>query len=96
MNERDLFSAGIRIVGLLSFGRGFLDLISVLSVQLGLSTTSVLSDDYYRTLRLGLVYLVVGLYLMRGAKVLIKFAFPTKPILSENLTNAEDLSAPQD
>ncbi|HEY0428517.1 MAG TPA: hypothetical protein VGC76_12110 [Pyrinomonadaceae bacterium] len=96
MDEKVLFSAGIRIVGLLSFGRGFLDLLSVIFIELGLSSASVVTDSYFTTLKLGLLYLLIGLYLMRGAKLLVRFAFPGNAPSNENLPDEEDFSAPPD
>ena len=58
-------------------------------IALNLSTTSVVSDSYYNTLRLGFIYFFVGLYLLRGAPLLINYAFPNKQNEVENKDTKE-------
>ncbi len=91
-NGKDLFGVGIRVVGLLSFGRGFVDLLFVLLFLFGLSNSSVNASFPIANLVDGLFYLLSGIYLMRGAPILINFAYPEDLKESEI---EEDLSIPQ-
>lgn len=84
INGKELFGAGIRIVGLLSFGRGFVDLLYVLLFSFGLTKSSVNADFPYADFVYGLFYALGGLYLLRGAPVLINFAY------SKNLDEPEN------
>ena len=79
MNAKDWFSVGVRIVGLLSFGRGLGDIINFVEIVIGIIYSSVVSGSHANTLVLGLFYLLGGLYLMRGAPAIINFAFPNRP-----------------
>ena len=90
MDEQNLFSAGIKIIGFLSFGRGFLDLVSVIMIQLNISSISVMSDSYYSTLRMGLIYLLAGLFVMRFSLFFVSYAFPSKSIINENQDNEDE------
>ena len=80
MDAKELFSAAVRVVGLLSVGRGFNDLLFVffyiLNVKLG--DTSVLAKTPGADFVYGTVFFVVGLYLLRGAPMIVNFAFPLK------------------
>ena len=76
MDAKELFSAAVRVVGLLSFGRGFFDLVYVLLLNLGLWDASVVTDKYNANLIYGLMYFLIGLYLLRGARLVVNFAFP--------------------
>lgn len=78
MNSVKLFEAAVKVVGLLSFGRGVGDLISVASIVLNITTTSVTSNDYYNTLKWGLIYICIGLFLLRATSVVVNFAYPRK------------------
>lgn len=78
MNEKDFFSVAIRVVGLLSFGRGFNDLLYVVVRELGITDSSVAASKVDGNLLYGLVYFFGGLYLLRGAKLVVDFAFPLK------------------
>jgi hypothetical protein len=96
MNEtkgRDLFGAGIRVIGLLSFGRGFFDLLYILLFLLGLTNSSVTANFPSVSLADGLFYFLSGIYLLRGAPILVNFAYPKSLKESEI---EEDLSTSQD
>jgi hypothetical protein len=76
MDALELFSAGIRILGLLSAGRGIIDLLYTAMASLDLTSRSVTATPPYVDFVYGLFYLLMGLYLIRGAPWLIDFAFP--------------------
>jgi hypothetical protein len=76
MNEKDFFSVSMRVIGLLSFGRGFNDLLYVVVRELGITDSSVTASKVDGNLLYGLVYFFGGLYLLRGAKFVVDFAFP--------------------
>lgn len=83
MDAKDLFSVAVRVLGLLSFGRGCSDLVLDVFIILNLASVSVISDGYYTTLRWGLIYFFVGLYLLRGAPLIVNFAFPNRKTETE-------------
>jgi hypothetical protein len=76
MDALELFSAGIRILGLLSAGRGIIDLLYTAMASLDLTSRSVTAIPPYVDFVYGMFYLLMGLYLIRGAPWLIDFAFP--------------------
>ncbi|MGH9819311.1 MAG: hypothetical protein ACRD43_04005 [Pyrinomonadaceae bacterium] len=77
MEAINLFSAGVRILGLLSAGRGIGDLLYATLVSLNLTTRSVTDTTVsYTEFVYGIFYLLVGLYLLRGAPWVMDFAFP--------------------
>lgn len=78
MNAKDWFSVAIRVIGLLSFGRGFNDLLYVIVRELGITDSSITASKVDGNLLYGIVYFFGGLYLLRGAKLLVDFAFPGK------------------
>ena len=83
MNARDLFSVALRVIGLLSFGRGFNDLLYVLVRELGITDSSVAASKVDGNLLYGLVFFFGGLYLLRGAKLVVDFAFPNQDELGD-------------
>ena len=76
MNAKEMFSVALRVIGLLSFGRGFNDLLYVIVRELGITDSSVTASKVDGNLLYGLVYFFGGLYLLRGAKLVVDFAFP--------------------
>ena len=81
-NGRDLFGAGVRILGLLAIARGFGDLIFVSVVLSGLSTPSSVGS-FISDCVLGLFYLIGGLFLLRFAPLLVRFSYPKENDNSE-------------
>ena len=79
MNAFELFSAAIRVIGLLSAGRGVYDLIYAALDALNLTGRSVSADIPFQDFVFGIFYLLMGLYLLRGAPWLVDFAFPIEP-----------------
>jgi hypothetical protein len=75
MNAKDYFSLALRVIGFLTLAHGLRDLLDYGLMLLGYTSThSALA--YY--LILGLLYSGVGLYLLRGAPLIVKFAYPQK------------------
>ena len=80
MDAINLFSAGMRILGLLSAGRGLSDLLYATLVSLNLTSRSVTDTTVsYTEFVYGIFYLLMGLYLLRGAPWIMEFAFPYDP-----------------
>jgi hypothetical protein len=76
MNAFELFSAAIRVIGLLSAGRGVYDLLYAALDALNLTGRSVSADIPFQDFVFGIFYLLMGLYLLRGAPWVVDFAFP--------------------
>lgn len=88
MDAFNLFSAGIRIIGLLSAGRGIGDLLYATLVSLNLTARSVTDTTVsYTEFVYGIFYLLLGLYLLRGAPWVVDFAFPYDQ--SENVDSSD-------
>ena len=66
MNAFELFSAAIRVIGLLSAGCGVYDLIYAALDALSLTGRSVSADIPFQDFVFGIFYLLMGLYLLRG------------------------------
>ena len=94
MDTINLFSAGVRILGLLSAGRGIGDLLYATLVSLDLTTRSVTDTTVsYTEFVYGVFYLLLGLYLLRGAPWVMEFAFPYDPgkdESSDDTANSDD------
>ena len=73
MKSQDYFSLGLRIIGVFTLAHGLRDLVDFGLMLLGYTGTRS-SFAYY--LILGLLYSVVGLYLLRGAPLIVNFAYP--------------------
>ena len=78
MNTKDVFSVGLRIVGLLSIGRCISDLAFVGTYLIGSDNISVTAKFPGTDFIIGVSYLLAGLYLVRGAPMIVNFAFPNK------------------
>jgi hypothetical protein len=76
MDAKVLFSVAIRVFGLLALARGAYDLIFVIAFSLGQGDFSVDAKYPGFDMVLGILYSVVGLYLVRGGSHLMAFAFP--------------------
>ncbi len=76
MNAEELFEVAVKVIGLLSLGRGVGDLVSVISIALSQTTTSVTSNDYFTTLKWGIIYTCMGFFLIRATSFVVNFAFP--------------------
>ena len=88
MDAKAWFSVAVRVVGLLSLGRGVVDLVGFAFAVFGLAIqSSVVADLPTNNVTYGLLYLILGLYLVRGAEWLVNFAFPEK-----REDNGEDVS----
>ena len=82
MEAKDYFSLALRIIGFLTLAHGLRDLVDFALLLLNYTSTHS-SLGYY--LILGLLYSVVGVYLLRGAPLIVRFAYPTREITaSEN------------
>jgi hypothetical protein len=90
METEVLFSAAIRVVGLMSFGRGFLDLVYVVLLMTGVRDSSVTDVGLPPNLYYGSFYFLAGLYLIRGAPFLMRFAFPKEPNNSGSTEREDD------
>jgi len=74
MKAKDYFSLALRIIGFLTLAHGLRDLVDFALMLLNYTSTHS-SFGYY--LILGLLYSVVGIYLLRGAPLIVRFAYPT-------------------
>ena len=85
MEPKDYFSLALRIIGFLSLAHGLRDLVDFALMLLNYTSTHS-SFGYY--LILGLLYCVVGVYLLRGASLIVRFAYPPeRTTASENDAN---------
>lgn len=75
MNAKNYFSLALRVIGFLTLAHGLRDLLDYGLILLGYTSTHS-AFAYY--LILGLLYCVVGLYLLRGAPLIVNFAYPYK------------------
>ena len=73
MKSQDYFSLGLRIIGVFTLAHGLRDLVDFGLMLLGYTGTRS-AFAYY--LILGLLYSAVGLYLLRGAPLIVSFAYP--------------------
>ena len=91
MKSKDYFSLALRIIGVLTLAHGLRDLVDFGLMLLGYTGTRS-SFAYY--LILGLLYSVVGLYLLRGAPFVVSFAYPCdREEASENEVDDEPSDA---
>jgi hypothetical protein len=87
MNAKDWFGVAIRIIGLLSTSRGAFDLIYCVMVKLDMAgKSSIAADPPNITMDLvyGFIYLLAGIYLLRGAELVVDYAFPESGSDNEN------------
>jgi len=74
MESKNYFSLALRIIGFLALGHGLRDLVEFALLLLNYTDTHS-SFGYY--LILGSLYSVVGIYLLRGAPLIVRFAYPS-------------------
>lgn len=74
MKAEDWFGVALRLVGLIALLHGLRDLVDHLLYRLGYFSFPETSPRYYVVM--GLAQVFVGLYLLRGAPPLVRFAFP--------------------
>jgi len=86
MRVEEWFALALRIIGVVIFLFGVSFLIDGFLFRLGYFTYPESSPGYY--LIAGLAHGVVGLYLMRGAASIVRFAYP--PEEEENNLDEED------
>ncbi|HVE59080.1 MAG TPA: hypothetical protein VNB22_19815 [Pyrinomonadaceae bacterium] len=93
MDSKEIFSAALRVIGLLSVGRGLSDLLYFFVIYFEFEKQSVTRELPYMELFLGLFYLFAGLYFLRGAPLILAYAFPEKvtKIEQENQNNIENI-----
>ena len=78
MKPKDYFLLALRVIGLLTLAHGLRDLLDYCLILLGYTTTHS-AFAYY--LVLGLAYSLVGLYLLRGARMVVNFAYPDEKVV---------------
>jgi len=76
MKPRELFGVAVRVIGLLAAANGLSHIINSGLGPLGYFTTQRTAYSFY--LIEGIIQLVAGLYLLRGAPFLIRFAYPER------------------
>ena len=77
MGAKDWFTLALRIVGVVLLLYGLRDLVDHMLYQFGYFNWSDVSPRYF--VALGAIQLGAGLYLVRGAPLLARFAFPETP-----------------
>ena len=83
MEAREIFIAALKVVGLLSIGRGLYDLFYILLYTLNLGDFSVTAKYPTADLIFGVFYLICGLYLLRGGDFIVNFAFPSREVKTQ-------------
>lgn len=78
MNAKDWFGVAVRIIGLLAIAHGLYDLVTFAMISSNILESSLTSDIHYATLYIGLIYFFIGLYFLRGASLLLDFAYPNE------------------
>ncbi len=94
MNAKDWFSVAVRVVGLVACLRGGEDFIYVFMANLGYTSSGSVTASsplHVITLVIGLFYFSAGLYLLRGASLLLDYAFPNKEIEQEIPDNTDNI-----
>ena len=76
MRAIDIFTAALRIFGLWYAGRGFNDLLYVGLYVTGANDASVTKPFPGQDLVYGAAFFLIGLYFLRGAPLVVKFAYP--------------------
>jgi hypothetical protein len=87
-----LFGVAIRVVGAVSFLRGLNDLAYVFFYVINALDVSINRSFPETDLIYGAIYFFGGIYLVRGAPVLMNFAYPR--IHDVNTDSAEPVSEP--
>ena len=74
MKSEEWFVLSLRVIGVVILTLGARDLLDALLFHLGYFSLLESSPRYFVVM--GLAYILAGLYLMRGAPHLVRFAFP--------------------
>ena len=93
MDAKEIFSAALRVIGLLSVYRGLSDLLYFFIIYFGIENQSVTRELPYLELFFGFLYLFAGLYFLRGAPLVLAYAFPENETKTEqeNQNDIENL-----
>lgn len=88
MRAEDWFALSLRIIGAVVsvYGMGYL--LDSLLFRLGYFNFPESSPNYYVVA--GLSYVLVGVYLIRGAPLLVKFAYPEGEEAEEDNADQQD------
>lgn len=86
MRVEEWFALAVRVIGVVIFLYGIGYLLDGSLFHLGYFNYAESSPGYYGVA--GLSYVIVGLYLMRGASSIVRFAYP--PEEEENNGGEED------
>jgi hypothetical protein len=90
MGAKAWFSVGVRMAGLFALARGLYDLVYVMAFSVGQGDFSVSAKFPGFDLLLGILYSLIGLYLVRGGPMLVSYAFPkSKDEQVQELDNIE-------
>jgi hypothetical protein len=92
MGAKDWFTLALRVVGVVLLLYGLRDLFEHLLYRLGYSNWPEVSPLYY--IVTGVVQLFAGLYLVRGAPALVRFAYPDAA--EDEADDAEDADEKND
>ncbi|HYG81080.1 MAG TPA: hypothetical protein VD861_11865 [Pyrinomonadaceae bacterium] len=87
MKAEDWLRLSLQVVGVLVCFFGFQSLLDGLLLHLGYFTYEYSTPGYY--LVTGLAYIFIGLYLMRGASSLVRFAYPSEDADEEDEEDGE-------
>jgi len=79
MKALEIFSAGIRLVGLYFLGRGLLDVFWATMDELQITSRSVTASPPVASWIIGVACVAIGLYFLRGAPLLVNYSFPNDP-----------------
>lgn len=86
MTKEDLFAVLMRVVGLVVFLYGLTYLLDALLLKLGYFYYGDSTPAYFLITGLGIS--LVGIYLLRGADILVRFAYP--PAAEEETSEEPD------
>ena len=92
MGAKDWFTLALRVVGVVLLLYGLRDLVDHLLYRLGYFNWPEISPLYYVVT--GVAQALAGLYLVRGAPLLVGFAFPETAVDEED--EAEEAEARRD
>jgi len=88
MRVEEWFAIAVRVIGLLILLYGVGYLLDSLLFRLGYFNYPESSPAYYVVA--GISYSVVGLYLLRGAPLIVRFAYPVDEEQDENNGHEEE------
>lgn len=91
MRALEIFSAGIRLLGLYFLGRGLLDVFWATMDELQITSRSVTASPPVASWIIGIACVAIGLYLLRGAPLLVSYAFPNERDSNEELGRDSEL-----